>query len=690
MLEPLYAIEFIVQFALVVIWGGTALCANQIKYVTLGKGNFSFWRKMTVMGLWVGEALVLIWLITLGVIYLFLGWYFMMDRIVVISPLLVFPALNVFFSSWPELKRKERPSPQALISLMVPIQTMAAGAALAFYLIAFDVPALPDLKKAILYLGLLITFFAFIWLYQKQRIGTLLDQPSARSSLPIMRWVGWGVFIILVSLGWYIWSWNNSHLPPSLAMVNHATADFGGGRPFAAENSHHGLSQQTSGLGDQVISVTELTGPQTGEPDKRFILYAEKKKVQLASGQTIEAWTFNGQTPGPPLVVNKGDLVEVKLVNKNIEAGVTIHWHGVDVPNAEDGVAGMTQNAVFPGESHTYRFVVQETGTHWYHSHQLSSIQVHKGLFGPFVILPENDDLSGQTEEIILFAHEWNTPSGPVTALNLQDTLQRKKMQPGTKVRLRLINSSNNTKGFLLTGVPFKVEAIDGHNVNQPEDLTDHVLYIGGGGRYDVTFTMPENPVSLTLTDEQSQAAVVFSQDGLGKVGIPEDVKEFDPLAYGEPAPSPFSPTAPFDREFMMVLDQIYVGNYNGKTGQLWTINGEVFPHTPTFMVQEGDRVKTTIVNRTFADHPMHLHGHHVHVLSRNGKPVTGSPLVVDTLLVRPGEVYEIAFLADNPGLWMDHCHNLEHAVWGMTMHLAYENIISPFTIGEESGNFPE
>lgn len=139
-----------------------------------------------------------------------------------------------------------------------------------------------------------------------------------------------------------------------------------------------------------------------------------------------------------------------------------------------------------------------------------------------------------------------------------------------------------------------------------------------------------------------------------------------------------------------MILDQLYLGNYNGKTSQLWAINGEGFPNTPTFMVQEGDIVKTTIVNRSFADHPMHLHGHHMHVLSKNGKPLSGSPLVLDTLLVEPGDIYEVAFLADNPGLWMDHCHNLEHAALGMTMHLAYENVTTPFTIGTDSGNHPE
>jgi FtsP/CotA-like multicopper oxidase with cupredoxin domain len=106
--------------------------------------------------------------------------------------------------------------------------------------------------------------------------------------------------------------------------------------------------------------------------------------------------------------------------------------------------------------------------------------------------------------------------------------------------------------------------------------------------------------------------------------------------------------------------------------------------------VREGDLVKTTFVNRSFMDHPMHLHGHHVLVLSRNGERVSGSPWWSDTLNVAPGESYEVAFRADNPGIWMDHCHNLDHAAEGMTMHLGYEGVTTPFEAGRATGNRPE
>src|SRR6185437_4753971 len=132
----------------------------------------------------------------------------------------------------------------------------------------------------------------------------------------------------------------------------------------------------SSGAGS--ISVAALTGPSTGDPEAAVTLTARKEK----DGR----YTLNGQTPGPEIRAKKGQLVQVTLVNDNVTDGVTLHWHGVDAPNAEDGVAGVTQDAVRPGQSFVYRFVAQHAGTYWYHSHQVSHVQVRDGLFGAFVV----------------------------------------------------------------------------------------------------------------------------------------------------------------------------------------------------------------------------------------------------------------------------------------------------------------
>ena len=131
-------------------------------------------------------------------------------------------------------------------------------------------------------------------------------------------------------------------------------------------------------------------------------------------------------------------------------------------------------------------------------------------------------------------------------------------------------------------------------------------------------------------------------------------------------------------------------GFFDGKPGRHWAINGGIYPDVPTFHVEEGELVEVTIRNDTDADHPMHLHGHHVLVLSRDGEPASGSPWWPDTLNLEAGEEYRVAFRADNPGVWMDHCHNLSHAAQGFVMHLAYEGVTTPYELGQETRNRPE
>ena len=103
------------------------------------------------------------------------------------------------------------------------------------------------------------------------------------------------------------------------------------------------------GHGHGGVSVADLSGPDSGEPDVAVELAARQESFELASGERVDGYTLNGTSPGPALEVHQGDLVQVTLTNVDVPDGVTLHWHGVDVPNAEDGVAGVTQDAVQPG-----------------------------------------------------------------------------------------------------------------------------------------------------------------------------------------------------------------------------------------------------------------------------------------------------------------------------------------------------
>jgi FtsP/CotA-like multicopper oxidase with cupredoxin domain len=118
--------------------------------------------------------------------------------------------------------------------------------------------------------------------------------------------------------------------------------------------------------------------------------------------------------------------------------------------------------------------------------------------------------------------------------------------------------------------------------------------------------------------------------------------------------------------------------------------NGKSFPDTAPIIVREGQYVRLRFINATDEYHPIHLHGHYFSVLSKNGRAVTGSPVHLDGVLVGPHQTWEVAFLADNPGLWMLHCHVLIHAAYGLSTMVSYQGISTPYTIGSRDGNFPE
>ena len=181
---------------------------------------------------------------------------------------------------------------------------------------------------------------------------------------------------------------------------------------------------------------------------------------------------------------------------------------------------------------------------------------------------------------------------------------------------------------------------------------------------------------------------VVLGSRSYEAPAVAKPTATLDLLSYGAKAPLSFDPDKP-DRRFQYDIGR-RPGFLNGRPGLFWTINGHMFPDVPMFVVAENDVIRMRISNHSGEVHPMHLHGHHAVVLSRDGVPASGSPWWVDSLNVGNGESYDIAFVADNPGIWMDHCHNLPHAVQGLVAHLMYEGVTTPFVVGGTAGNEPE
>ncbi len=220
---------------------------------------------------------------------------------------------------------------------------------------------------------------------------------------------------------------------------------------------------------------------------------------------------------------------------------------------------------------------------------------------------------------------------------------------------------------------------MDGRDLHEPTDVTDLAYRLTAGARADLEVTAPAR------VELGGATAVVV---GAGAPPAPQPTEVLDLLGYGSPAPLGFDPSRA-DRSFGYAIGR-RPGFVDGRPGLWWSINGHLFPDVPMFLVHEGDVVRMRVKNNSGVTHPMHLHGHHAVVLARDGRSATGSPWWVDSLDVAPGESYEIAFLADNPGIWMDHCHNLPHAAQGLVAHLMYDGVSEPYRVGGPVGNEPE
>jgi FtsP/CotA-like multicopper oxidase with cupredoxin domain len=591
------------------------------------------------------------------------GWWFVEEKVLLSLPIavvttaaavvLAVPSLLRRSSAEPEERQPEerRPSPGRLEATGL----LAAGYGAAVGVVTTFVVGYPVLPAAaVILVAILILAIAITWSMSTKRSPRSTGGIAALTAL------------VLVASGGYGWL-------ATAAGLGQAASSHGHGPVVAAPAAAAS------------VSVADLVG-RPADDVVRFELEARRQTVTLPSGTKVKAWTF-GSLPGPQLTVHQGDNVEVVLRNRDIEAGVTIHWHGVDVPNGEDGVAGVTQDAVRPGQEFTYRFVAEDTGTYWYHTHQHSAVGVRMGLFGAFVVLPR-DAASDTALDLALPVHS----IAGAAMLGGSDRVENKVVPAGSTVRLRLINSDSVPRRILLHGTEFEVVAVDGRELNGPTRLEKVAMRIPAGGRYDLRFRMPNQPVGLRV-DGMSKVGLDLAPEGSGagtesptiaKAGWPE----LDLLGYGTAAPAA-ELHQPFDVNETLVLDR-NIRFVNGLPGFGYTVNGSVYPLIPATQVSEGDLVKLTVVNRGSDTHPMHPHGHHVLVLSRNGVAPTGSPLWLDTFDVQPGEVWVVALRADNPGIWVDHCHNLDHAVEGMLLHIAYRGVATPFRHGGAADNAAE
>jgi FtsP/CotA-like multicopper oxidase with cupredoxin domain len=446
-----------------------------------------------------------------------------------------------------------------------------------------------------------------------------------------------------------------------------------------------------------IIGASTANRLLAAEPHQSYALKAAPSKTNIVGPdfEATEVWSFNGEVPGSPIRIPLGQRLTVDVENRLTEP-TAVHWHGIRLPNAMDGVAGLTQKAILPTESFRYSFTPPDAGTYWYHSHMNAYEQVGRGLYGPLII--EEITPPVVDRDLVWMIDDWrllNDASisddfgaghdmshagriGNVPTLNgrYRDVV---KVRSGERIRLRLINAAN-ARVFSLDFKDLNptVIAIDGQPL-KPYRPTGPIV-IGAAGRVDIIIDMTGKPKSRSVVQDSTYREsfdlthFVYEDAPLRETLLDSSIA-LPPATLPEPdlANTVDQPVAIAGGAMGGLQKAMLNGEWLGlreiaQQGYVWAINDVVankLDMTPLIDVPRGTSVRLSLSNETAFPHPMHLHGHHMKILSIDDTAVTDTKWV-DSPLLMPNQKMELAFVADNPGDWLFHCHALEHHAAGL------------------------
>lgn len=375
----------------------------------------------------------------------------------------------------------------------------------------------------------------------------------------------------------------------------------------------------------------------------------------------------NNYLAGMPIILDKGKEATIKVSNKS-STTTNVHWHGLSIPNNQDGPDITLNNK---GEK-TFKITPKESGTFWVHSHYRPvETQVTKGMYAPIIIRTETDKKYDLDEVMMLGdIQESNEQNSMMAGMNMDDmdmsgsasitdTINGKKIASNLKIeggqigKLRFINASANN--FKTIKFPFKVRVIakDGYNLEQAYETQN--FNIAPGQRLDVEVVLTgKESKTYTIKDGNAKVKLIYKGNDKSK------------------AISPFIPLKADNLEkyvsdiSMKLTEEMEMNGSEMKMREM--INGEVFPNTETFNVKVGQVYKVQFENAdkmAGMSHPMHIHGAHFQIISKNGHP-TNDTTWYDTYPMDQGIKTDIAIKFDEPGVWMVHCHILNHEDNGM------------------------
>jgi FtsP/CotA-like multicopper oxidase with cupredoxin domain len=478
------------------------------------------------------------------------------------------------------------------------------------------------------------------------------------------------------------------------------------------------------------------------------VLRPQPETIDLG-GRTARTWTYGAGIPGPEIRVKQGERLRVRVEN-GLPEETTVHWHGVRVPNDQDGVPDMPLPPIAPGESFTYEFAPPDAGTYWWHPHV--GMQLDRGLYGAFVVEAPDETL-GYDREVVLVLDDWldgvdGTPDARLDLL-LAEGMQMPGMEgghgsgghdhsamggfgmglgamdasalgdgslsvPGRYVSLAGEDPLSGTLpalGNLLADrqldagdVQFPLYLVNGRPANDPFGVEVRrgerlrLRLVNASADTIFGFSVDDHPLTLVATDGQAvtpakgdavllgmgeRADVLLDADRpgayrmlalpLGKAG-----RALATLRYAGAAESSMPPVgAPVQRPARL----LGYADMRDPTGDAatperrlrldlamdeskpyrWLMGGQSFPEADSIHLARGESIRFVMRNRTMMAHPMHIHGHFL-------RDVTDGPdgPLKDTIVIPPQRTARFDLLADNPGEWMFHCHNLYHQSAGM------------------------
>jgi len=433
-----------------------------------------------------------------------------------------------------------------------------------------------------------------------------------------------------------------------------------------------------------LILIFGLLGYAGVSADQSLQLEAKQGYFQFPFFDTkTPVWSYNDQIPGPLIRAKVGTTMVIDFANRLKEPS-SIHWHGLRIENAMDGVPGVTQDPVGPGENFRYRLKLEDAGTFWYHPHFNSSEQLERGLKGVFIVeeaekQPWSQDWVWLMDDWLLqkdgtiypqfntgrdLMHDGRWGNASTINGNFRPEFQAK---PGERIRLRLINGAN-ARIFSphIEGLSANIIAVDGKPVTKIFALDRFVL--SPGNRIDLDIRIPEQSGGKIFIVEDRFTRKAFK---LGSI----KVNQSDPIKSPEfipPTEADFIPAQMFEKVKVAKTWDLNAIR-GGKFGIGWTMNQKLWPDADKVNYPLGVPRKIVFKNSSSRLHPMHIHGVFFRVLERNGQKAV-EQFTRDTVLVGPRESVTIGFVPEHIGIWLTHCHIQEHAEAGMMTTIEVKN----------------